>query len=133
MMKFNRTTCGAVERDILAALEGVAEKHGITIKREGGGRFDDHSFTFKLKCSVAGENGEDAGEKLRFERDAVLFGFKPEHYGREFTSKGERYRITGFNYRARSMPIQAVRVHDGAQFKFRDIGGNIKAQLDKAA
>jgi hypothetical protein len=38
--------------------------------------------------------------------------------GAEFTSRGTTYRITGFNRRARKMPIQATRVSDGASFKF---------------
>jgi hypothetical protein len=133
-MEFNRTTCGVVERDILAALKTVEEKHGITIRREGGGRYapDGSDFTFKLKCQVVGASGENVAEKAAFERAASLFGFKPEHYNKEFTSNGERYRITGFNFRAKRMPIQAVRVRDGAAFKFADSTGGIKRQLDAA-
>ena len=100
-MQFNRQTCGIVEDDIMAALKGVEEKHGITIMREGGGRYspDGGSFTFKLKCQVVGEGGENVAEKAEFERNATLFGFKPEQYNQEFTSRGEKYRITGFNFR----------------------------------
>lgn len=133
-MKFNNAGCDIVERDIFAALKAVEEKHGIQIKREGGGRFapDGTTFTFKIKCQVLGEGGENVAEKAAFERSAPLFGFKPEHYGREFTSNGEKFRITGFNYRARRMPIQAVRVRDGAGFKFADSTGGILRQLEAA-
>ncbi len=132
-MQFNRTTCGVVERDVMAALKAVEEKHNIKIEREGGGRFTESSLTFKLKCSVVGEGGVDLTEKREFESSAVLFGFKPEHYNREFNSNGERYRLVGFNFRARRMPLKAVRVRDGASFKFADSTGGILAQLNKAA
>lgn len=122
-MKFNATTCGVVERDILAALKAVEEKHGIQIQREGGGRYspDGTSFQFKLKCQVVGKDGANVAEKAEFERSAILFGFKPEHYNGEFTSKGEKFRLVGFNYRARTMPLKCVRVSDGAPFKFPEI------------
>lgn len=120
-MKFDRQTSPVVVRDILAALKGVEDKHGIKISREGGGRFnhDGTNLVFKLSCDVVGTGGENLAEKNEFERDAALFGFKPEHYGKEFTLAGETYRLTGFSYRARAMPIKAVRTSDNAPFKFR--------------
>lgn len=127
-MKFDRQTSPVVVRDILAALKGVEEKHGIKITQAGRGLFnhDGTNLSFKLDCDVVGKGGENLAEKNEFERDASLFGFKPEHYGAEFTLQGETYRLTGFSYRARAMPIKAVRVSDNAPFKFRE---NAKAAI----
>ncbi len=117
-MKFSKQLCNVISNDVLAALKVVEEKHGVKFTR-GSGNYSDTDFTCKLVCQAVGDNGENIGEKTAFERDAQLFGFKPEHYGKVFTSpQGGQYRLTGFNYRARSMPIQAKRVSDGAAFKF---------------
>lgn len=132
MKEFNRQNLPIVEREILEALEAVAEKHGISIDREGRGTFTSHSFQFKLKCTIVGEGGENTAQKIDFERNAVFFGFKPEHYGREFSMGGDTYRLVGFNFRARAMPFKGERVTDGAPFKFRDSSKDtILRQVDK--
>lgn len=115
---FDRAACKRFQAAALAALEQVAKDHGVTIQ-DGAGRFDAGSFTMKFVASTIGEDGK-ANDPARtaFGLLATRYGLEASDLDREFSSRGERYRITGLNTKARKMPIQAVRVRDGARFKF---------------
>ena len=49
---------------------------------------------------------------------ATSYGFKLDDLGREFTSRGVRYKITGIEPSRPKYPISAERVHDKRAFKF---------------
>lgn len=82
-------------------------------------RFDASSVSLKFEVADLDESG-DAVTKERKALDSVAeaIGLPSDAYGREFSSRGETYRVVGYNDRARKYPILAERVSDGAPFKF---------------
>ena len=75
--------------------------------------YTEHGFTFRGIIY----DGE-AGRMEEFARVALVKFFPSDWYGMVFNSKGVDYKITGANMRGHKYPIKAVRVSDGAAFKF---------------
>ena len=75
--------------------------------------YTEHGFTFRGVIY----DGE-AGRVEEFARVGKSKGFPTNWYGMVFNSKGVDYKVTGANMRGRKYPIKAVRVSDGAAFKF---------------
>jgi hypothetical protein len=115
---FDRAACAVLSDDVMAALEAVAAKHGIQIKR-GRGTFSGGNFTMKIEASVIGEGGRpETKEALCFQRYAASEGLSPNDLYTEFTIASGTYEIVGFKPRSRKYPILAVKVGDGRTFKF---------------
>lgn len=110
-MQFTRASCREVKDDILAALKQVEAKHGITFTA-GNGRFDATQFGFKLTANVVGSDGTDLAAKTDFDRTCYLYGLEPKHYLAEFKYAGMRFRLDGFNHRARSYPLKCTNLDD---------------------
>lgn len=91
-----------------------ADQYGITMDI-GAMRFNDNEFSTRVTAKTG--DGTDAARNVwvqyQFSHD-----MKPSDFGREFVSNGETFRIAGFNPRSRKFPINAVRVRDGAKYKF---------------
>ena len=115
MNQINKRSCKTISAKAKAALETVAEELGLEVEVQGG-RFDPVAGTYRPKIEFA----IPGAEKREFELSARLFGFEPSDYMREFTSGGKKYRLVGFNHRARSMPYLAKSA-DGRNYKFRDV------------
>lgn len=58
-------------------------------------------------------------EGILFEVMAPEYGLRPEDFGRQFSSRGERFRITGIDPRRPRHPVSAVRIPDGKGYKFK--------------
>ena len=95
------------------ALQQVADEFGVTYTYKGG-TFDPSTGTFAPKSEFS---LPDSGRRA-FERDAILFGLRPEHFGATFVSNGREFRVTGLNARAPKYPIKATCVLDGKPYKF---------------
>lgn len=115
LTKINKATCQHLRKDVEQALKTVADKHGIRITT-GRGTFTDADFTMKIEMAVIGEGGVNLKAKLEFEQLAAFVGLKPEHFGLEFTSGGERYQIVGIKSRATAKPVLVLRLRDGQRF-----------------
>lgn len=107
--EWNKPECRRVTEEVNKALSDVGRKLGINIQREGGGRYDSSTFTFKVECSLIGADGEVRSKEAEdFKRFATSYGLKPDHFGKTFkTWDGEEFTICGLNTRARKNPIHA--------------------------
>lgn len=115
--QFDRTNLRALQADIDAALAAMAEKHGIQIKA-GGASFGATAATFKVELAVIGDGGvAKTRHATEFELFASSYGLAPTDLGREFTYKGNGYKITGLSTKSRRFPVEASRT-DGRTFKF---------------
>jgi hypothetical protein len=103
--------------EIEEAVQSVAKKHGIQIKR-GRGVYGGSNASLKLELAVVGKGGQaQTREAEDFKRYASVYGLKAENLGAEFTDfDGEVYTITGLKPRSRKYPILVERV-DGMGFK----------------
>jgi hypothetical protein len=124
-----RTISKRVE-ELLAPLEGEFNVRA----RIAGGTFDpsaDSGFArFTVEVAEIDEDGMAATREARdFGRYATAYGLYPGDLGREFTWRGERFRLTGINPNAPSYPILAERVADGKTFKFpREVARSIRRE-----
>lgn len=84
--------------ELMAAAKAIAARHGLTVEYRGG-TFDASFFKPKIEFKAA-----DAG-RIDWDRFAPMFGFKAEHFGREFMINGRGYRIVGIRVTRTSKPV----------------------------
>jgi hypothetical protein len=118
--QFDRPAVRAILDECEAALKVVADKHGLRLARKGCSfRAGECPVPFKLMTVATGDNGEVVTAEARdFERCAVLFGLKAEDLGREFSSRGKRFKICGAKPANRKYPILAKCLSTGKVYKF---------------
>lgn len=93
-------------------VKAVAAEMGLEA-RDLNITFSNESFSFRGKVYAG-----DAGYAEEFARVARMKGFPSEWYGMVFDGKDAQYKITGAASRGRKYPIKAMRLSDGAPFKF---------------
>lgn len=127
----NRQKCGQIGDAAEKALQQIAEEFGVQITRKGG-NYSDGSATIKFEFA---EIGEDGTAKTREAEDFAMYanryGLEASDLGRDFTSRGDTFTISGCAPRARKMPILATRKADGKRYKFNH--HDVKRALDSAA
>lgn len=113
IQKFDRAACRTVSAAAEEALAEVAEKFGLTIKKESG-RFSSEAFTFKLTFQAQTEDGVPAG----FAAKAQALDLPTDCYGKVVLLRREPYTIVDINLRARKYPVCVKRVSDGRGYKY---------------
>lgn len=77
------------------------------------------NFDFGVRVSILRHDGKTIHpDGILFEVMAPGYGLQPEDFGREFSSRGERFRITGMDPRRPRYPVSVVRIPDGKGYKF---------------
>lgn len=91
-------------KDFKLAMKELEKKYGFDIEL-GNITYahDEKSFTGKIEA-VKVEEGKTR-EQADFEKNAHLYGFKPEDYKKEYIVKGVTYQLIGFNRKARKNPF----------------------------
>ena len=101
-----------------AALESVGKEFGMSIK-VGNMRYDDTVVNIPVTASMISEDGVvQTPERTDFIALAKFHGLDPEWIDKEFTSRGDTYRICGLKPRSRTYPILAKNLLTGKTFKF---------------
>lgn len=113
-----KPTIRAMERDVLAALQSVADKYGVALAPKGA-TYSDTAVTIKMEFAVKAADGAAlTPERVSFERYATMYGLEASDLGKVVTINGVDYRIDGLlSSRSTRFPILATRVIDGATFK----------------
>jgi hypothetical protein len=111
----------AVTRDVEQALASVFEKHGLDLRIKGGTYGP--SYAIKIEGILRAEDdgaafNPNSPEAQYLAQFAEVYGLPADALGREFTSRGRRFVVTGLNTRARRMPIQAKCLDDDRNYKF---------------
>ena len=103
----NRAEDRAFRAEVLEALKGLAEKHGIEFSLGNGKIAMDGSFIkIELKAGVVSNGVVQSEEARDFLMYAEHRGMKKEWLGQVFKdSRGNEHKITGFRYRASSKPV----------------------------
>jgi hypothetical protein len=114
--KMDRDATRRINDALKNALESTAALLGLNVSVRGG-TFDplDGTFRPRIEFSVAG------ADRLAFDRVCELVGLTPEDFGREFTSRGRTFRVTGVNPRSPKFPIVATCVETGRPYKFQKL------------
>lgn len=109
---FTPAECRRVAKVMEDALVGPLAELGLTVEFAGGKYDRTGSYTPKVTVRANGS------AEREFASVASLVGLEAEDFGREFTVRGETYRVTGVNLKAPKFPVLAERVSDGRGFKF---------------
>lgn len=119
MNKITRKACGDLANEAIEALK----KHfgdRFDIKRARA-RYSDQSLEFKATLSLVSESGVPGD----WARDCWRVNLEEEDYGREFMSKGTRYKLVDINLKAHKYPLIGEALtgdKQGQRYKFtRDV------------
>lgn len=123
MSSINRATAREIGDALQAALQPVAEQFGLTVEIRGG-TFDAQSFKPKIEFKTADADEQD------FRTYADMYGLDPDDFGREFTSQGKRFKVSGLAHRSRVRPILCTEISIDRVYKFTVEG--VKLALSKA-
>ena len=122
IQKMTRSAARTIADDAQAALEDVAKRHGLTLKK-GGGQYDpiEGTFTPKFTFICATEDGIPSD----FSSNAPLYGLTDADYGRIFSTHHGQFTICGIAPRSRKYPILAKCSNSGKTYKFAasDVSG----------
>ena len=112
--------CKAIEAEMLRACAEVAVRHGLVAEGLGIQAMDLRwNFEFGVRVSIPLPDGSTLDPKrLLFEALAEEFGLSPDDFGREFSTRQERFRVAGIDPRRPKYPISATRIPDGKGYKF---------------
>lgn len=113
-MEFNTKNFNAFRTDVQAALQDVEEKYNIKISCNNI-KYDNISFTMQMSATRNTNNAMD--EKETFEDQCRIYGFMPSDYLREFYVNGKKYRLTGFNPKARKHSCNITETETGTVYK----------------
>lgn len=117
----DRQKCAKVSEEIQSAIADVLARHGLDLQSMRGS-YTDSDVSFKLALveqadSSLGYNPNTREAKLYVEA-AALYELPP--IGTVVTLGGADYRICGWNNRARTKPVLAIRVSDGGTVKIAE-------------
>jgi hypothetical protein len=121
--KFDRSNLAILQADIEAALKAVGEKHGVKIGA-GSGKFSATNFSLKVECFVAGAGTGDDDASVRLDKFAEAFKRYQPLYFSDLTMEAvyqigtAKYKIVGYNSRAREYPFLLKDQASGKVFKF---------------
>ena len=117
----NKTTCRDLQREVVAALQAIAEKHGLTITPHGGtievGALD---YICKLKFSINNDETRDAASAAAFNQFCGLYDLQPHHLGTDVMIKGERYTLIGLSERSMKFPFKMRKFSDKSVVQYSD-------------
>jgi hypothetical protein len=119
----------AIRDEINDYLKLIGTKYNVSIKTVGNTTYDSCSFRMRIEGVKTDANGVSEKDRLDFNRGCKIVGLNPEDFGKEFVSRGVRYKITGLKLNRPTYPICVERVKDGRSLKFREIA--IKNLLGK--
>jgi hypothetical protein len=105
--------------EIEDALKGIAEKYEMEIKA-GSMNYTDNSFSLKIEGHVKLVEGGKAYEQEQWNRHCKYYGFEEQDYGKEFTSSGKTFVLTGFAIKSSKYPVLAKNKTNGTTFKFTE-------------
>lgn len=118
--RFNKSNIDLVLRELQAAIEAVATKHGLEVSRS---RCSYQMDRVKLSCftvstvDVAADGTTVSAAERDFRQIAHLYSLSPDDFGRVFTDfQGRSFRIEGIKPKARKNTVIAVNVKSGKAY-----------------
>lgn len=107
--QFDKVTCRVLQNAVLAAIQSVADAHGVSVAIAGG-KYDSNKFDAKFSFTVKDASGKTVDVRgIQVENDfkqyAELFGLKADDLHREFKHAGSTYKIIGCKPNASKRPI----------------------------
>jgi len=115
--QFGKNNLPKIRVAMNCALKDVGNQFGVEIE-VGGASYGQHDATFKVKLSILDEAGDSKADKSDFMSSALHRGFDAEDFGKDFTSDGRQFKITGWNTRRWKFPVTVKEIVTGATWHF---------------
>jgi hypothetical protein len=100
-------------KDFDKAVKSLGEQYGVSFSI-GNIKYDDLHFTTTMTAKKNQVNGI-SGEQAEFNKYCKFFGLTPEHYNVEIILGGKKFKLYGFNHRARKNPL-LIRDENGKEY-----------------
>lgn len=114
--EFTKKTLAVIEAELIAAMKGVADRHGIQAKFTGG-QFSSLEAILKLTISMTTPDGLSP-EAARYKEMCAML--KLPALGTRFSTNGKTYEITGM-HRTKDRSVMATRLDNGKPYVFYPI------------
>lgn len=117
--KFTLKNCRSFSDELLEVLKPFAEKHGLQITT-GPLTVGDSRLKIPLELLVANADPTKVvgTPEYYFAKNAFMVGLTAADLGREFTSNGKTFKLSGWLVKARTQPVLAVCVKSQKVYKF---------------
>ena len=114
-MGFSREQLKVMSIELKQALAGFEEKYNVKVT-VGSITYSEMQFTTKLTVESNVKFSEE-GQRKDFERSCILYGLKPEDYGKVISVEVRRgvfedFKLIGFENSRRKYPLRAIRQSD---------------------
>ena len=115
--QFTGAVCEAMAKEMVEALQAIAKKHGVNIKK-GRGSYTATNWTCKFEVSVVNGSGEVmTKERIELEKFGAGVGLK-DAYGKVFELQGKRFKVIGLSLNKPKYPVIGEEVGTGKRYKF---------------
>lgn len=112
-MEFSNEEFKNFRKDVLNTLKIIEEKYSVTID-VGNIRY--RAFDFDMKLNVVKNDTAVDGKRALFEQDCISYGFAASDYEKEFVLGKDKFKLIGFNRKARTNTCMLCRVSDGKMY-----------------
>jgi hypothetical protein len=113
---FDKPAVRTLRDQIQAALDELGEQLDVEIKL-GSATFTSDNITFKMEVASLNDDGEAISRMVTdFQRMAGIYGLNQDDLNREFTMRGNTYKLVGAVPRRSKYPL--VCEANGKRFKF---------------
>lgn len=105
--------------DFAQSVKELEKEYDVSISL-GSISYSDTEFTSKVtvkSTSDVAQNKEIENKQKEFATYAMMFGFKPEDYNREFIVQGKTFKLIGFNPNCRKNICRIMEISTGKLFK----------------
>lgn len=114
---FDKATVRSLTIEIEAALQSVADAHGVSIKR-GSASFDQSTIKLSIQIATIDDSGMvSTREAMKFPTFCKMFNLDPEDLGKTFHDQGRLFTVTGLKPGNPKFPVMVKR-DDGREYKY---------------
>ena len=95
-MEFNKREITEFMNDFKKAMKELEDKYKVKVEMSGT-TYTEMEMTSKFKVTRCDVERNVDGKKDIFNRECFIYGFKPEHYKKDFKLEGKTFYLEGFN------------------------------------
>ena len=104
MTTITKDFCSIIRKEMQEALDLIAKKYEVNCE-VGSIRYNDNSLDMKISIKT-GTTAESS--RREWDLNCERYGLSKDLFGTEFTHQGQKFRISGWNQKARKNKIKFV-------------------------
>ena len=115
MKTINNQTLDEFNIDARNVLEVLAKRHGL--KMEGSRiSYSSSDFTVKVKFELLENESGVSGAKENWKKNCEYSNLKVSMFGKTFTDRDGKFRVVGFNRKARTNVVELQNIATGKNY-----------------